>query len=59
MLEDLVKERERLDDAILAMEHLAVYQSGKRRGRPSKLMVALRAKHGKEGQTAGQPAHVQ
>ena len=57
MLEDLRREHELLGEAIIVMERLAAGQHGKRRGRPPKWLAAI--KHGKEGQTAGQPAHLQ
>ncbi len=57
MLEDLRREYELLGEAIVVMERLAAGQHGKRRGRPPKWLAAI--KHGKEGQAAGQPAHLQ
>ncbi len=56
ILEELRRERDLLGEAIVAMERLAAGQRGKRRGRPPKWLAAI--KHGKEGQPAGQPAHV-
>jgi hypothetical protein len=49
MLADLRAERQRLEEAILVIERLAVKAAGKRRGRPPKWMVA--AKSGSEPET--------
>ena len=57
MLESLRKKRDLLNGVIAAMELLVAEEHGKRRGRPPKWLAAI--KHGKEGQTAGQPAHLQ
>ena len=43
MLADLRAEHEQIDQAILALERLAVGTHGKRRGRPPKWMAAARA----------------
>lgn len=55
ILDELRREYGLLGEAIVAMERLAAGQRGKRRGRPPKWLAAI--KQGKEGQTAGSPAH--
>ena len=43
MLAELRAERQRLEEAILVIERLAVQAAGKRRGRPPKWMVAAKS----------------
>jgi len=43
MLAELRAERQRLEEAILVIERLAVKAGGKRRGRPPKWMAAMKS----------------
>jgi len=48
MLAELRAERQRLEEAILVIERLAVKAAGKRRGRPPKWMAAVKSDNGPE-----------
>jgi hypothetical protein len=45
MLAELRAERQRLEEAILVIERLAVKAAGKRRGRPPKWMAAVKSEN--------------
>jgi hypothetical protein len=55
ILQQLREERSQLEEAIMAIERLAMYRQGRRRGRPPKWLAEQKAEAQKPAKRRGRP----